>query len=104
MKPTIFSTILFVGILSTMWLAAVNHNAATEEVDYITITPEMADLIRVGMTMEEVVAIIGNPTDTEVAVTPSGIESIRAYWRAPDRQSVYLRFISGQVQEILSKP
>ena len=89
-----------------MWLSAMNHHAAASETqrEYVTITEAMSDEIKVGMTMEEVVAILGKPTDTEVATSPHGNESVRAYWRATDRQSVYLRLIDGQVTDILSRP
>lgn len=104
MKPTVFAVLLFVGILSTMWLAAVNHNAAQRSPDHTVITAEIGNAIQIGMTMEEVVALLGQPDDTEVANTPGGAKSVRALWKGAHHTSVYLRFIDDTVTDILSRP
>ena len=101
MKPLI-SLLVIIAVLVLMWgVAAVRMTAPVESGESVTITQEMYDQIRDGMTVDEVEGVVGKPTTVESATTPAGTHTDCRYWKDKKGNHLYIRFLDGKLSEVI---
>lgn len=102
MKPTIYAIAALGIVLIFMWsLAALTlTQPASAPRPNVPLTQELYDSLTPGMTVEEVIAIVGaEPIQTESVTSRGGVCSTRCYWANAENDNFYLRFIDGKLQD-----